>query len=114
MTLNQNSWLSNSFPTIRIIVFNFNNFKALGLTSYFITSTDKTSVVLVKNAGVLGQNLSIVTDLAVWVSNGFNDGTITSGPDSNPSYGSQTGYNPSLYNASIVTSQKVVGVNTGP
>jgi hypothetical protein len=79
------------------------------LTSYFITSADKTAVVLVKNAGVLGQNLSIVTDLAVWVSNGFNDGT-----ESNPSYGHQSGYNSSLHNASIVTSQKVVGVNTGP
>jgi hypothetical protein len=114
MTVDQTSWLSQSFPTIRIIVFDFNNFRALGLTSYYVTSGDKTAVVLVKNAGVLGQNLSIVTDLAVWVSNGFNDGTVTSGTESDPIYGTQSGYNPSLYAASIVTSQKVVGVNTGP
>lgn len=113
MTVDQTSWLSKSFPTIRIIVFDFNNFRTLGLTSYFITSADKTAVVLVKNAGVLGQNLSIVTDLAVWVSNGFNDGTVTSGTESNTIYGTQGGYNPSLYAASIV-SPKVVGVNTGP
>ncbi|MGA8656132.1 MAG: hypothetical protein WB586_08265 [Chthoniobacterales bacterium] len=113
MTVDQTSWLSKSFPTIRIIVFDFNNFRTLGLTSYFVTSADKTAVVLVKHAGVLGQNLSIVTDLAVWVSNGFNDGTVTSGTESNTIYGSQAGYNPSLYAASIV-SPKVVGVNTGP
>ena len=114
MTVDQTSWLSKSFPSIRIIVFDFNNFKALGLTSYFITSTDKTAVLLVKNAGVLSGNLSVVTDLAVWVSNGFNDGTVTSGTELNPQFTSQPGYSPSLYNTSIVTSQNVVGVNTGP
>jgi hypothetical protein len=121
MTVDQTSWLSTlpDLPNRRIIVFDFNplspanNISASGLTSYYITSTDKTAVVLVKNAGVLGQNLSIVTDLAVWVSNGFNDGTVTTGTGSDTVYGTRSGYNPSLYAASIITSQKVVGVNTG-
>ncbi len=114
MTIDQTSWLSKRFPNIRIIVFDFNNLRGLGVTSYYLTSKDKTAVVLIKNAGVLNQNLSIVSNLAVWVSNGFNDGTVTSGTEQDVIYGTQSGYNPSLHNASIVTSQKLVGVNTGP
>lgn len=114
MTIDQTSWLSKRFLNIRIIVFDFNNFRELGVTSYYLTSTDKAAVILMKNAGVLNQNLSIVSELAVWVSNGFNDGTVTSGTEQDVIYGTQSGYNPSLYNAFIVTSQKLVGVNTGP
>lgn len=115
MTVDQTSWLSKSFPNKRIIDFDFNIFRGNGVTSYYITSTDKTAVILIKNAGVLNQNLSIVSDLAVWVSNGFNDGTVTTGTEQDVIYGTLPGgYNSSLYNASIVTSQNVVGVNTGP
>ena len=114
MTVDQTSWLSKRFRHIRIIVFDFNIFRENGVTSYYLTSTDKAAVILIKNAGVLNQNLSIVSDLAVWVSNGFNDGTVTSGTEQDVTDGTQIGYSPSLYNASIVTSQKVVGVNSGP
>jgi hypothetical protein len=114
MTVDQTSWLSKRFPNIRIIVFDFNNFRENGVTSYYLTSTDEAAVILIKNAGVLNQNLSIVSNLAVWVSKGFNHGTVTSGTEQDVTYGTQIGYSPSLYNASIVTGQKVVGVNTGP
>jgi len=91
------SSLATSFPGKRIIQLDFSN-PAPGVTSFYVTSSDKTAFLLIKNAGVLNQDLSIVTDLAVLVSNGFNDGS-----------GSSTIYNPTA--ASIVTSQKVVGVN---